>query len=178
MRALQAVVPQKDFRYYLNGIYYDHKEQCLVATDGYGMLIVPVEVDVPMKFEFTAKVPDARINKSDTTVTLDIGEHPSMLESVVWTYFNRKGKRVSVVDGMISGKFPDYKKVVNKFEYSGDGRSSITFNPELISRVTEALGSRFRMVTMNLPESITDPVAVEFTDSCKKLSYLFMCGKP
>ena len=36
-----AVAPKKDFRYYLNGVLYDHADRCWVATDGYCLIRTP-----------------------------------------------------------------------------------------------------------------------------------------
>lgn len=135
--ALLANTGRDGVRYYLHGIFVDTKHVCMVATDGYALLRVPVTLDGD------GETPDTRIYAStgkapkNGSVLIDLIEDTAEMRLK-----SGKVKKTIKLD-RIDGKFPDYRSVIpDNIDPERDQpslRGDCCFNPSLMSRTLEAL---------------------------------------
>ena len=130
--ALLANVAKNDVRYYLDGIYLDHEEGVMVATDGHAMTWVP--------FDTTDELSESIIFSTTKPVAKSVDYVEIWIESGADTLrWLQRGESHQIGLTRVDGKFPDWKRV------RGDGLngvdvSTVAFNPNLVSRTSKALG--------------------------------------
>lgn len=159
LRALFEVVPKHDVRSYLNGVYVDFTNKCLVATDGHRLLQVPFRLEAPECFVPDPKLPDlimrlpsSKPNLSDQedihitvsfVVPNDKGDEieaqgEPIWSSVEWRYIDKANRIRNFLSTVVDGRYPDYVRVMPDRKITAKA-TQFSFNPEYVAPVAKAL---------------------------------------
>lgn len=137
--ALLATAADNDVRHYLNGIFIDKENRCMVATDGCSLLRMDLPSGVitdgadSFILERTPKAP------VDGDVTID-----DIAGTIAFRTKTGKHKATHAVV-KIDGRFPDYQRVIPSGERV-DNSAPLHFQSHLISRTVDALRAKWPVV--------------------------------
>jgi DNA polymerase-3 subunit beta len=136
-KALLAIAPKQDVRYYLNGIHVDTAKGRLVAIDGRMMLLA--KFDAVM----TADFPPTTIERDHMARAIKAAPKKAETIAVTLTHEIQDGSdditRTVTLDGIAGkatdGRYPDYEKVIPTTT-SGE---LAQFDMELLSTMNDAI---------------------------------------
>lgn len=145
-------IPQQDIRQYLNGLLFEIKDGSIqvIATDGHRLAMNSIEAPVvdnsfaqiiiPRKgvFELMRLVDD-----SDDELLIRLNNN----------HISVKGDEFCLLSNLISGKFPNYNKIIPKY---GDKRLEFPRNDlkQVLTRVSVLTNEVFRSVSFQLRPGI------------------------
>jgi len=173
LRALLAVAPQQDVRYYLNGIHLDLEKKIATATDGHRLIQVPIDVVKNPHSTKTVIVGHPIIVPRKTTKTgiIEVGRNPEMPEEVTWTYVAKKSRnRMQSLSKLVDGIYPNIESVKPAEKDIGAKIDSVSLNPLFLADVALALGASW----MTLQSSGEDKAYTVIFGDCEKVYYLVM----
>lgn len=165
LRALMAVAPKDEIRYYLCGIYLD-PENVGVATNGHQLITVPVNVikgKIP-KNGIIMGVPKTKPTKYDD-VKIDVFRCEEKGTLIEWLYLGKTNIRKEITSA-IDGDFPKWRNVVqNANSKNKEAVSKICFNPEYIARPVKEFGAMFVSVKFNGQSGVIEVTFEENSES-------------
>ena len=154
-RAAISCKPNKDVRYYLNGLYLSMEHKEIVATNGHVMYISKVD-EVPEDWK---------------SVILDLPKIPANIEKVTISKLDSKYLIETVarngqagpqfITDEIEGCYPDYKMVENSDKQTNGATNTVFgFDSDYLAIIKTVFGKgtkvRFNMPSPKMAATITD----------------------
>jgi len=142
-RALLAVAPKNDVRYYLKGIHIDPDKRLATATDGHRLIRVPVIIDdKPDDVKpFILGLPKIKPVKKHRLIQAEVGRDPAHLNEITWTYSEPGDltKYIMHLSNVLEVKYPNIDKLIPKeSDFIEDGK--FCFNSKYLADVPEIIG--------------------------------------
>lgn len=115
-------ISNEETRYYLNGIFFDHEKNAIVATDGHRLFRAKMLLNIPYSFilpkKAVAVLMECRAKKkNDNVVKMSFSDDETKIK------FELAGG-VEIITKAIDGKFPTYERVIPNIE----GAKTYTLN--------------------------------------------------